>query len=53
MKLNLPNPLRTARPAQATVDGMPAPAALKVTANHVQVGDGYAATFAVCSTGWG
>jgi type IV secretory pathway VirB4 component len=47
MKLNLPNPLRPARPAQTTVDGVPAPAVLKVAASHVRVGDGYAATFAV------
>ena len=48
MKLNLPNLLRPDRPAQATVDGVPAPAALRVAASHVRVGDGYAATFAVC-----
>ncbi|SCE78665.1 AAA-like domain-containing protein [Micromonospora carbonacea] len=29
-------------------DGMPSPAALSVTPRHVQVGDGYAATYVVC-----
>jgi type IV secretory pathway VirB4 component len=31
----------------AAADGMPSPAALQVTPRHVQVGEGYAATFAV------
>jgi type IV secretory pathway VirB4 component len=29
-------------------DNMPSPAAMSVTSRHVQVGDGYAATFVVC-----
>ena len=36
------------RNAAAAGEGMPAPAALQVTPWHVRVGDGYAATFAVC-----
>jgi type IV secretory pathway VirB4 component len=32
----------------AAGEGMPSPAALSVTPWHVQVGDGYAATYAVC-----
>jgi type IV secretory pathway VirB4 component len=34
--------------APVKTDVMPAPAALEVTPTHVRVGDGYAATFAVC-----
>ncbi|MFG3602440.1 VirB4 family type IV secretion system protein [Micromonospora chersina] len=32
----------------AAGNGLPSPAALSVTPSHVQVGDGYAATYAVC-----
>ena len=48
LKLTLPRPKRRTAPTSTTVDGMPAPAALHVAASHVRVGDGYAATFAVC-----
>jgi type IV secretory pathway VirB4 component len=34
--------------ADAGIDLLPAPAGLQVTPNHVRLGDGYAATFAVC-----
>src|SRR5690349_9321633 len=37
----------TAR-AKTAAGAMPAPAVLAVTATHVRVGDGYAATYAVC-----
>lgn len=42
------NLLTRKKQAVATGDGTPAPAALSVTPSHVQVGDGYAATWAVC-----
>jgi type IV secretory pathway VirB4 component len=35
-------------PPDAGLDLLPAPAGLQVTPNHVRLGDGYAATFAVC-----
>jgi type IV secretory pathway VirB4 component len=34
--------------ANASADPVPAPAALEITATHVRIGDGYAATYAVC-----
>jgi type IV secretory pathway VirB4 component len=34
--------------ANASADPVPSPAALEITATHVRVGDGYAATYAVC-----
>ncbi len=43
----LPN-LTRAAPAKAPAEPLPAPAALKISPGHIQVGDGYAATFAVC-----
>ena len=39
---------RSRAAAKTTADSMPAPAVLEVTPTHVRVGDGYAATFAVC-----
>ncbi|MGC3862334.1 VirB4 family type IV secretion system protein [Micromonospora chersina] len=43
--MNLLKPKKT---STAAGEGMPSPAALSVTPWHVQVGDGYAATYAVC-----
>ncbi|GHJ54433.1 hypothetical protein Nm8I071_37400 [Nonomuraea sp. TT08I-71] len=42
------NLLKTKKTNAAAGEGMPAPAALSVMPWHVQVGDGYAATYAVC-----
>jgi type IV secretory pathway VirB4 component len=42
------NPLKPKKKSVAAGEGMPSPAALSVTPWHVQVGDGYAATYAVC-----
>jgi hypothetical protein len=43
-------PLRPSKktPPDAGLDLLPAPAGLQVTPGHVRLGDGYAATFAVC-----
>ncbi|MFI6332892.1 VirB4 family type IV secretion system protein [Micromonospora chersina] len=42
------NLLKPRKKSVAAGEGMPSPAALSVTPWHVQVGDGYAATYAVC-----
>jgi hypothetical protein len=44
----LPHLAKKTPAAEAGIDLLPAPAALQVTPAHVRVGDGYAATFAVC-----
>ena len=43
----LPRPSKKS-PPDAGLDLLPTPAGLQVTPNHVRLGDGYAATFAVC-----
>ena len=40
--------IRSRARATAMTSAMPAPAVLAVTPSHVRVGDGYAATYAVC-----